>query len=624
MKTVNGSGVRHELWFRFCTFLFGIIFLLFFPLIIGFVYGDKVVASTLNLSVSSDIVDLDISPLGVTGSFAKSDNINIAASTTNATGYTLGISASSSDNYDRLINSSSTSCDNAGTNTISTTGTKSTNCLTSINEATTEEAFGALNGSNYNGLWGYLPSKYNSTSNSSFLPAPHASGDILDKTDSANATANTYTIAIGARVDSTVKMDSYSNTYNVLLVSNAIPYTITYNDGVVSNMPVDVNSTSETTSVAISNLVPVREGHTFLGWCTVAPTTINNIDTCVNGTVYNAGDTWIISDTNVGNNNLILNAMWRKTGGGGADATITVNIEVGATSVTFSNNTDGSVTANSDGTKVHLISGETYTIFGEYIEHSAFSEWTITSGVIDNTSSSVTTFVPDGDATLTLSVDYVPYMQDFTLDTCVATASNKDVWVEDNRDNEKYTVRYINGKCWMTTNLNLGSTSDTMTLTPNDTNIKSNYTLSQSTMSNYKLYKANNKICSSSDPCYTYYYWQIAIAGTSVSSSAGSSSNYDICPKGWRLPTKSELTSLKNVYSTGQTLTSSPFNAVYSGYLSDGSFSGLGVRGGLLSSTRGAKDGGGSYLYYTSTSSGITDTYGYNEKYEYGIRCIAK
>ena len=313
MKTANGSGIRYEPWFRFCTFLFGVIFLLFFSLIIGFVYGDKVIASTLNLSVSSDMVDLDISPLGVTGSFAKSDNINIAASTTNATGYTLGISASSSDNYDRLINSSSTSCDNAGTNTISTTGTKSTNCLTSINEATTEEAFGALNGSNYNGLWGYLPSKYNSTSNSSFLPAPHASGDILDKTDSANATANTYTIAIGARVDSMVKMDSYSNTYNVLLVSNAIPYTITYNDGVVSNMPVDVNSTSETTSVSISNLVPVREGHTFLGWCTVAPTTINNIDTCVNGTVYNAGDTWIISDTNVGNNNLILNKVIKKT-----------------------------------------------------------------------------------------------------------------------------------------------------------------------------------------------------------------------------------------------------------------------------------------------------------------------
>ena len=116
---------------------------------------------SVSLSVSSNTVDLSITPTRVTGTFAKSDNISISASTNNSTGYTLMLAASSSTDYDKLKNT--------------TTNTS----LSSISSATTEESFKALNGTAYNGKWGYLPSKYctngesnSCTTNTDFLPAP--------------------------------------------------------------------------------------------------------------------------------------------------------------------------------------------------------------------------------------------------------------------------------------------------------------------------------------------------------------------------------------------------------------------------------------------------------------------
>lgn len=258
--------------------------------------------SSINVSVSSSDIVIDMDSPSPSGTFKKSDSSTVSISTDNYTGYTFSISAVSDTNSSYLINDQD-----------------SNSKFTSISEATTEAEFKAFSGTSYNGLWGYLPSKLNSTSNTDFLPAPSTTGDLIDKTSAPNSTANNYDIAIGARADFTMKVGDYSNHYALLVVANAIPYTIIYNDSVVTNMPVDVDSTSMTSTVTISNNTPVRDGYTFGGWCTVQ---VADNESCT-GTTYAAGSTYTLDQT--GTNNLQLYAMWSGSGGGGGGGTTWAN-----------------------------------------------------------------------------------------------------------------------------------------------------------------------------------------------------------------------------------------------------------------------------------------------------------
>ncbi|MBR3253894.1 hypothetical protein IKF86_01455 [Candidatus Saccharibacteria bacterium] len=256
-------------------------------------------SSTLSLDLASDTISVDIGAANANGTFKKSANNTISVTTDHYTGYTLSIKST-----DTSASTTSPSLKN-GSDT-----------MPSITSSLTEEQFSSISATNYNNKYGYLPSRIctntnGCTSNTSFLPAPTLTGDILDKTSSANPTANTYTMAIGARIDQTIPFGSYSNTFEVLLVANAIPYTIIYNDGVVSDMPVDVDTTSMTSSVTISSNTPVRDGYTFNGWCTVQ---VADNESCT-GTIYAAGSTYTLDQT--GTNNLQLFAMWSGSGGGG-------------------------------------------------------------------------------------------------------------------------------------------------------------------------------------------------------------------------------------------------------------------------------------------------------------------
>lgn len=211
------------------------------------------------------------------------------------------------------------------------------------------------------------------------------------------------------------------------------------------------------------------------------------------------------------------------------------------------------------------------------------------------------TLIPSGaySNTLTISVVAEPkaiplsgltYMQEMTPKNCAASSLNESKRLIDSRDGKYYWVaKLADGNCWMTQNLDYDLNTN-IALTPNDSDVSSNWTPPRSTSTSIfdnstfnetysydpgMYVKTNptsytrcsgatalaNASCSSAgwedvsgmtpmtdertdgtvisgstyDAHYlvgNYYQWNAAGAGTYSSTDRGS-----ICPKGWELPT---------------------------------------------------------------------------------------
>ena len=145
------------------------------------------------------------------------------------------------------------------------------------------------------------------------------------------------------------------------------------------------------------------------------------------------------------------------------------------------------------------------------------------------------------------------YLQE--VNSCPADLPEEQVYtLKDSRDEQEYKVAKLkDGKCWMVENLNIaGGTA----LSSEDTDFDSSYELPTSdgwTISNNTLilpdsdtpgtdsrpyvYNSNNNDCSNNQPCYSYYSWFAATAGSnSTISGIGANAPFSICPKGWHLP----------------------------------------------------------------------------------------
>ncbi|MBR0460808.1 hypothetical protein IJI91_02370 [Candidatus Saccharibacteria bacterium] len=218
-----------------------------------------------------------------------------------------------------------------------------------------------------------------------------------------------------------------------------------------------------------------------------------------------------------------------------------------------------------------------------------------------------------------------PTMQDATVSSLATAMPNAGdtttLW--DIRNDEEYSIAKIGGKYWMTKNLMLGGSS-TIQLTQDDSNVSSSgYTLSASSTSGFSddtaenVYNSGSTTCSSTSACYAYYTWKAATAGTNPSSG---DSQYDICPKGWRLPTQAEFDTLSSRYSTGAKLAASPFLGVYAGRYSSSQLNNGGSIGYYWSST--AYSSTGAYrLYFNSYDAGVSS---YFKRYGSAVRCVFK
>lgn len=135
------------------------------------------------------------------------------------------------------------------------------------------------------------------------------------------------------------------------------------------------------------------------------------------------------------------------------------------------------------------------------------------------------------------------YMQRFTASMCQNLASDAPIIVYDKRDEKDYTVRYINGACWMTQNLRISGTisASESNFTGSDVNI-TQCDLDSSVgecgdITNRSSYTIPMTHDSGSSSLGVWYNYAAATAGTITGGSNDTDASQDICPSGWRLPT---------------------------------------------------------------------------------------
>lgn len=257
------------------------------------------------------------------------------------------------------------------------------------------------------------------------------------------------------------------------------------------------------------------------------------------------------------------------------------------------------------------------------------------------------------------------YIQD--LDPVLCT--EEPLEVIDSRDgNTYYVAKLKDGNCWMLNNLQLGdelaATSGSMTLTPSDSNVSQDWTLTNKIPSPGNMPYAvttddvsggiayaydNNAFYCAPDGTNNYkscyYNWYTATAGKGTSNVTGKNTtgvdvNESICPRGWVLPrsgsdsTTNNFSILNSYYPTATDMLVSPSTAIdnvngvskpgflASGYYASSGFGGSGVVGDYWSRTT-YSSGQGNYLVIFNTGSFDVNSQYHGGKYHgLPVRCL--
>ncbi|MBQ9180696.1 hypothetical protein IJ135_01205 [Candidatus Saccharibacteria bacterium] len=325
---------------------------------------------------------------------------------------------------------------------------------------------------------------------------------------------------------------------------------------------------------------------------------------------------------------------------------LTINFDSGVISVAVkSGSATGSIVANitASGTKVDdLDLSVDYYLVPTYKDAYVLDNWTNASSSNASLSCSVDDTCDTTEApSVSLSADVnaitlnsrslsVSSIQDFTLSQCRTQATDNDVYVTDIRDDKIYTVRYINDACWMTQNLAYtGISSDAygrMTLNTTTSNIDTNKTLSYNNLTSgnsyteARLHVPNINDDSAALDLYTtsqlgaWYNYVAATGGTISGDSNPYTATYDICPKGWHLPSRNTapgaVSSIENNLSA--------FNHLYGGFYDGGSL-GYSTNNGYWW-TNAAFNGSYRYSMYRGGDKFTTGTS--NHYYGFYVRCV--
>ncbi|MBR6505853.1 InlB B-repeat-containing protein [Candidatus Saccharibacteria bacterium] len=206
------------------------------------------------------------------------------------------------------------------------------------------------------------------------------------------------------------------------------------------------------------------------------------------------------------------------------------------------------------------------------VAENQFATWNTAadgSGYKYYTGQSVTNLASAG-GTVTLYAQWASkYIQDMTASMCQTVASENPYTVYDRRDGNDYTIRYIEGACWMTQNLRITgtvnkqysnfSTYDNVDVCEEDWTVSNSYFIPYCHDSG----NTTNGV---------WYNYAAASAKTIVGDSNTTEATEDICPAGWRLPSHGDAVagSIDSLSSTSETLIRK-FSPVAGGDYYDGS-----------------------------------------------------
>ncbi len=627
--------------------------------------------SSTTITVNNATAKINLTTASADGTFAKSEGGNVASfgvKTTNYTGYTLTVKAS----------------DNDGT----LTNTSGTGTFTSIDEVIYEETF---DNAIYNGKWGYRPSKYNGVNNNFYRPSPTTTATTLDITNSPNSTDNTYTIALGARAAYTQPTGIYSKTVILTATANQAAYSITYTDNTtdasVKNLPDITNGGTTDTSIKLSTVTPSRNGYTFAGWCTVAPT---NSGTSCSGTTFQPGDNFGLDQTT--ENIITLYATWTARN-------LTINFAgsgVSSVQVRTAAGTGGTLVgtvSTSGGTVSGLVVGQSYYLYPTFTGPAyAFASWAETgsNGYLSCSLSNTCTtddnpvyIAGDGNGAVTITGKAVTLgscasadscIQYYTKSMCEANATDAPVTLTDARDGHTYRVRYIQGNCWMVDNLIFGYNEDNpnsyvLTLDSELSNVPEFYTANMPL--NLPVFDMENNYSASGGYChveldktaepYTFtadsggqtyscihtgtinaadapysetdlptvwYNYALAMAGTITGSRNNGMSGYDICPAGWGIPDDKEWKTIGGTYSNPNSTYAEAFSMVYGGYRGKDGLTHIDIEARFAAAKAYPENSPSPYKYVSMSEAGARLGGVYLDSNHRGpgiyVRCIAK
>ena len=456
--------------------------------------------------------------------------------------------------------------------------------------------------------WGYNLGTTAPDDNTTYSAVPTDNSAPIQTKDTSdtNAANDTYTLSFGAKVDNTIASGAYSNALTVAVVAEPGDIVINYNanGGYFNN---DASQTTNTVSYSVEEVSTQTIEEPSLSADYDKTITVQNATSLIVSFSCSVGP---VSRSSIhlydGSKNEVAVCMSGASSGevGPTSSgtyvipgdTLSIVAHYGRPEVTFQATITGySITATS-GTQELTPTRPGYNFAGWYTD---------TAGTSGNE------FVPNGNMTPGTTVyakwEEAPIMQGFTNSQCQSLASDSPYIVKDSRDGNIYTVRYINGACWMTQNLRLAGGT---TLNSSTSNVVTDYIIPSTPLAGSSSSNVEGQIQDSGDASKGYWYnFCAASAGTSCSNSSSSNTIYDICPKDWRLPTNDEQNGIASHMAD--------FSPVTGGWYGSGTL--YGTANGYWWSSTALND---SYQYYLRYYNNNLNTGTDRRHRGYYVRCI--